>query len=122
MAGIKVPPHNEEAEQSVLGAILIDKDAISIASEIIKPSDFYNEINGIIFNSMLSLYEARKPIDILTLNSQLKKNKIKDLFDSSYLTSLLETVPTAANVEEYVQIIKETSTKKSIIQVGGQIT
>ena len=122
MAGIKVPPHNEEAEQSVLGAILIDKDAISIVSEVVKPSDFYNDINGIIYNSMLSLYEARKPIDILTLTTQLKKNKISDKIDFSYLTSLLETVPTAANVEEYAQIIKETSTKRSMIAAGGQIT
>jgi len=122
MAGIKVPPHNEEAEQSVLGAILIDKDAISIVSEIIKPSDFYSDINGIIYNSMLSLYEARKPIDILTLTTQLKKNKISDKIDFSYLTSLLETVPTAANVEQYAQIIKENSTKRSMIAAGGQIT
>ena len=122
MAGIKVPPHNEEAEQSVLGAILIDKDAISIVSEVVKPSDFYSDINGIIYNSMLSLYEARKPIDILTLTTQLKKNKISDKIDFSYLTSLLETVPTAANVEEYAQIIKETSTKRSMIAAGGQIT
>ena len=122
MAGIKVPPHNEEAEQSVLGAILIDKDAISIVSEVVKPSDFYNDINGIIYNSMLSLYEARKPIDILTLTTQLKKNKISDKIDPSYLTSLLETVPTAANVEHYAQIIKENSTKRSMIAAGGQIT
>jgi len=122
MAGIKVPPHNEEIEQSVLGAILIDRDAISIVSEIIKPFDFYNDINGIIYNSMLSLYEERKPIDILTLSSQLKKNKISDKIDSSYLASLLETVPTAANVEHYAQIIKENSTKRSMIVAGGQIT
>ena len=122
MAGIKVPPHNEEAEQSVLGAILIDKDAISIVSEVIKPSDFYNDINGIIYNSMLSLYEARKPIDLLTLNTQLKKNKISDKIDSSYLTSLLETVPAAANAEQYAQMIKENSTKRSMIAAGGQIT
>src|SRR3989338_2598926 len=122
MAGIKVPPHNEEIEQSVLGAILIDKDAISIVSEVVKPSDFYNDINGIIYNSMLSLYEARKPIDILTLTTQLKKNKISDKIDPSYLTSLLETVPTAANVEHYAQIIKENSTKRSMIAAGGQIT
>src|SRR3989338_4841276 len=122
MAGIKVPPHNEEIEQSVLGAILIDRDAISIVSEIIKPSDFYNDINGIIYNSLLSLYEERKPIDILTLTSQLKKNKIKDKIDSSYLTSLFEAVPTAANAEHYAQIIKEHSTKRSMIVAGGQIT
>src|SRR3990167_9422907 len=122
MAGIKVPPHNEEAEQSVLGAMLIDKDAVSIVSELIKPSDFYNDINGIIYAAMLSLYEERKPIDILTLTTQLKKDKLKDKIDPSYLTSLFEIVPTAANVEHYAQIIKENSTKRSMIVAGGQIT
>ncbi|OGH14782.1 MAG: replicative DNA helicase [Candidatus Levybacteria bacterium RIFCSPLOWO2_02_FULL_37_10] len=122
MAGIKVPPHNEEAEQSVLGAMLIDKDAVSIVSELVKPSDFYNDINGIIYSAMLSLYEERKPVDILTLTTQLKKNKIKDKVDTSYLTSLLDVVPTAANAQHYAQIIKENSTKRSMIMLGGQIT
>ncbi|OGH15595.1 MAG: replicative DNA helicase [Candidatus Levybacteria bacterium RIFCSPHIGHO2_02_FULL_37_11] len=122
MAGIKVPPHNEEAEQSVLGAMLIDKDAVSIVSELVKPSDFYNDINGIIYSAMLSLYEERKPVDILNLTTQLKKNKIKDKVDTSYLTSLLDVVPTAANAQHYAQIIKENSTKRSMIMLGGQIT
>ncbi|MBI2031829.1 MAG: replicative DNA helicase [Candidatus Levybacteria bacterium] len=122
MANIKVPPHNEEAEQSVLGAILIDSNAISIASQVIKVSDFYNNINGIIFDAMLSLYEERKPIDILTLPRKLKKNKVFDKVDFSYLSDLVNVVPTAANIEHYAQIIKEDSIKRSLISLGGQIT
>lgn len=73
MVNPKTPPHSEDAEQSVLGAILIDKDAIGLISEIIHPSDFYNDQNGIIYDAMLSLYEERKPIDLLTLTQKLKK-------------------------------------------------
>jgi len=72
MANIKVPPNNSDAEESVLGAILIDKDSIGLVSGIISASDFYNQINGIIFDAMLSLFEERKPIDVLTLKSKLK--------------------------------------------------
>ncbi len=121
MANLKVPPNNEEAEQSVLGAILIDKDAISIASQIIQPGDFYQELNGIIFDAMLSLYEERKPIDVLTLTAKLKKQKVFDKIESSYLSDLVNIVPTAANIEQYAVLVKEASTKRALIAIGGQI-
>lgn len=122
MANLKVPPHNEEAEASVLGAILIDKDAIATVSQLLTIDDFYNPINGIIFGVMLSLYEQGKPIDLLTLRAQLKKNKTSQKIESSYLTELVDTVPTAANIEHYALIIKEAATKRSLIQAGAQIT
>lgn len=121
MANLKIPPQNEEAEASVLGAILIDKDAVSTVSQIISANDFYNQINGIIYSAMLSLYEEGKPIDILTLTSQLKKNKIYNKVESSYLVNLVNSVPTAANVEHYARLIKDISTKRSLIQIGSQI-
>ena len=122
MAGLKVPPNNEEAEQSVLGAILIDKDAIATVSSLIVPNDFYDPIKGIIFGAMLSLYEQGKPIDLLTLRTQLKKNKTSQKIESSYLTELVNIVPTAANIEHYALIIKEAATKRALIQAGSQIT
>ena len=121
MANPKVSPSNEEAERSVLGAVLIDKDAISLVSEIVSPKDFYNDINGIIYDSMLSLYDERKPIDFLTLTARLKKNKTDGKVESSYLSSLVDSVPTAANVEHYAELIKEASTKRSLIRIGTQI-
>lgn len=121
MVNPKTPPHNEEAEQSVLGAILIDKDAIGLVSEIIHPEDFYNDLNGIIYDAMLSLYEERKPIDILTLAQKLKKIKSGDKVESSYISELVNVVPTAANIEEYAQIIKEASVKRNLISAGTQI-
>lgn len=122
MAGLKVPPHNEEAEQSILGAILIDKDAIATVSSLISPVDFYNPTNGLIFDSMLQLYEQNKPIDLLTLRTALKKNKNSQKIESSYLTELVSMVPTAANIEYYAHIIKEVSTKRALIQAGALIT
>ncbi len=121
MTALKVPPNNEEAEQSVLGAILIDKDAIATVSSLISPSDFYNGVNGIIFGSMLSLYEKGMPIDILTLRTDLKKKKTSQKIESSYLTELVNIVPTAANIEHYALIIKEAATKRALIQAGSLI-
>ena len=121
MATLKVPPHNEEAEASVLGAILIDKDAVGLVSSVIAPSDFYNPTNGIIFDAILSLYEQGKPIDLLTLGAQLKKQKADGKIDSTYLANLVNTVPTAANIEHYAKLVKEASTKRSLIGAGSQI-
>jgi replicative DNA helicase len=121
MAALKVPPNNEEAEQSVLGAILIDKDAIATVSSIISPSDFYNPTNGMIFDAMLSLYEKGKPIDILTLKAALKKSKNSREVEQSYLSELINIVPTAANIEHYGILIKDVATKRALIQAGSQI-
>ncbi len=121
MASLKVPPHNEEIEQSVLGAILIDKDAIGTVSQILKPGDFYNDINGMIYSAMLALYEASKPIDILTISAQLKKDKKDDKVEQSYIADLVNAVPTAANIESYAKMLKEQSTKRALITIGSQI-
>ena len=121
MTNPKLPPSNEEAERSVLGSVLIDKDAISLVSEVLGPKDFYNDINGMIYGAMLSLYDERKPIDILTLTAELKKNKTDGKVETSYLGSLVDEVPTAANVEQYARLIKESSTKRSLIHIGTQI-
>lgn len=121
MPNLKSPPHNEEAEASVLGAILIDKDAMGLISEIISPKDFYSDLNGIIYGAMFSLYEQRKPIDAITLTQMLKKHRDGDKVSASYLSELVNAVPTAANIEHYADLIKEASTKRSLITAGTQI-
>lgn len=121
MAQIKTPPHNDDAEQGVLGAILIDKDAINEVSAILRPQHFYNDINGMIYEAMSVLYEERKPIDLLTVTTQLKKKKVYDKIGSAYLTDLTEVVPTAANVMHYASIVKEAATRRSLITSGTQI-
>src|SRR3989344_1802113 len=121
MQALKIPPHNEEAEASVLGAILIDKDAITIVSELIFSTDFYNPNNAIIYDAMLTLYEYRKPIDIVTLTALLKKKKNYDKVGETYLIDLVNSVPTSANAEHYAVIIKEAATKRALIKAGSEI-
>jgi len=118
MAAVKILPHNDDAEKSVLGAILIDKDAANVVSGFLQPSDFYSPVNGLIFESMLELYNERKAIDLLTVRDHLKKKKQFEKIDTSYFTELIEAVPTAANVENYGRIVKEASTKRALIHAG----
>lgn len=121
MASLKVPPHNLEIEQNVLGAILIDKDAIGTISQILKHEDFYDNTNGMVYLAMLTLYEEGKPIDILTVSAQIKKDKNESKVESSYVADLVNKVATAANVQSYAQILKEASTKRALITIGSQI-
>src|SRR5436190_17579768 len=119
MAATKIPPHHEEAEKSVLGAILIDPDAINIASGLLQPGDFYNPAHGIIFELMLDLHEERKAIDLVTLTAALKKKKQLKEVGASYLSDLINAVPTSANVEHYAKLIKEASTKRALIHMSS---
>ncbi len=123
MASPKIPPNSLEAEQSVLGAILIDKNAIVEVAGFLRPHHFYEARHGDIFDSMLSLYEERRPIDLLTLTEKLKTvKKYKDIGGSAYLTELTGAVPTSAHVEQYGKIIRELSAKRELIAAGGIIT
>ncbi len=118
----KMPPHNIDAETSVLGSILIDKDAIHIASEILQSTDFYDAKHSLIFEAMLALYEQRSPIDVVTLSSQLKKQKNAESVTSSFITELVNNVPTAANVEHYARLIKDASVKRRLIHLSAVIS
>ncbi|MGI6278539.1 MAG: replicative DNA helicase [Patescibacteria group bacterium] len=119
----KVPPHSNEAEESVLGSILIDKDAISIIAPLLKPENFYNENNGRIYEIALKLYENRRPIDLVTLTSELKKTKdFSQIGGASYLADLTNRVATAVNVEEYAQIIKRNWIKRQLISASSRIS
>ena len=123
MAVVRIPPHDEEAEQAVLGAILIDKDAIIAVSQIISSDHFYDERHKEIYDAMNSLYEERKPIDLLTISDALKKRKKYDkVGGSAYLSSLTNVVPTAANSEYYAGIIREKYVRRSLIQLSSVIT
>lgn len=119
----KVPPHDDAAEQSVLGAILIDKDAMIDVAEFLRPAHFYKESHGLIFSAILELYESHEPIDIVTVTAQLKKNgSLKDAGGASAISDLLNAVPTSAHAQRYARIIQEHFTKRQLVAAAAQIT
>ena len=123
MVNPKVPPHNTVAEQSVLGAVLLDKDAVVDVAEFLKPSYFYDERHGKIFESMLTLYENHEPIDTVTVVAQLKKNgDLKAVGGASLVNELLNVVPTSAHAEKYGRIIHELYIKRMLIESAAMIS
>lgn len=123
MPEVKIPPHNNEAEVSIIGAILIDKDAIVNVAEFLRPEHFYNPNHGAIFESLLELYEERQPIDLITLKERLKNKKlIQRIGGAGYLTELVSSVPTAAHIEQYAKIVKDNYTKRELISSASKIT
>jgi replicative DNA helicase len=119
----KVPPQNIEAESSLLGSILVDKEAIIKVADIVSADDFYVTRNSLIFTAMLDLYEARQPIDILTLSDKLERlGEIKNIGGSSYLTELVDTVPSAAHVSHYAGIVSHKATLRRLISAANKIT
>ncbi|KKS95083.1 MAG: Replicative DNA helicase [Microgenomates group bacterium GW2011_GWC1_43_13] len=118
----RVPPHSQEAEESVLGAMLIDKDAVIAVAEFLFPEDFYDERLKEIYQACLELYEDRTPIDVLTVTEKLKKRKIlKSAGSSSFLADLANKVPTAAHVEHYGKIVKDTATKRALMSAASRL-
>ncbi len=113
----KLPPQNIEAEQSLLGALLIDKDAIVEVAEILLPDHFYRtEQHGQIYNAIIELYEKREPIDLITVTDRLKQNGVIDRVGGpAYLAELVNTVPTAAHILSYAKIIKEHAIRRQLI-------
>lgn len=122
MPNTRIPPHSDEAEKSILGAILIDKDAIVDIAVVLRPEMFYNDNNGSIFEAMVSLYENRDPIDVLTVADWLKKAKLLDrVGGKSYLSELSNEVPVASHVSKYAQIVRETYIKRKLISAGASM-
>jgi len=113
----KVPPQNIEAEQSLLGALLIDKDAIINIAESLKPDHFYRlEQHGQIYAAIIHLFEKREPIDLVTVTDRLKANGVLDkVGGSAYLAELINMVPTAAHIESYARIIKDHAMRRHLI-------
>ena len=117
-----LPPHNLEAEAGLLGGILVDKEALIKVADIVNPYDFYMDRNGVIFNAMITLYEARQPIDLLTLSNKLEEMKELDRVGGAvYLTELVEQVPTAAHVAHYANIVAHKATLRRLIGAASEI-
>jgi len=120
---LRIPPHNIEAEKSVLGALMLDKDAIIKVANLIRLGDFYKDVHNLIYESMLELYEKREPIDVLSLSNVLEeKGKLEDIGGSSYLTELVNSVPSSSNVAHYAKVVQKKSTLRKLIGVANEIS
>ena len=118
----KVPPHDEEAEKSVLGAILIDSSAIGLVAEFLKSEHFYLPQHQDIYSSMIILYEKQQPIDLVTIADQLKsEGNVKKIGGKTYLSDLINTVPTSAYVEHYARIIVSQYVKRKLIEMSSRM-
>jgi len=119
----KLPPQNIEAEESLLGSIMLDKDAIVKVADAITPDDFYVGKNRQVYEGMLELYEHRDPIDVLSLSNKLKEKKhLENIGGSTYLTKLVNKVPTATNVNHYASIVRNKATLRRLISVATNIS
>jgi len=118
----RVPPQNLEAEQGVLGSMLLDRDAIARAIEGLRPEDFYRDAHRVIFTAMLDLFERGEPVDLITTTNRLAgMGKLEDVGGATYLASLPNVVPTAANVDYYASIVLEKSILRALINAGTHI-
>jgi len=119
----KVPPQNLEAEQSLLGSLLIDKDAIIKIGDIITANDFYSDHNKAIYDCMADLYNRREPIDILSLSNLLEeRGKLKEVGGRSYLINLSNSIPSSSHVIHYAKIIQKKATLRRLLTASAEIT
>ena len=118
----KIMPHNMEAEQSVIGSMLMDVDAIDSATEILTGEDFYAKQNGVMFDAMKELRAENKPVDVITLSARLKETGAPEAMTSvEFIKEILNAVPTSANVKHYAQIVYEKSVLRKLIKVSEKI-
>ncbi len=119
----KVPPQQLEAEQSLLGGILIDNDGLPSAMEILTGDEFYRESHRVVFRAVQDLFERNEPVDLVTVVSLLnEKNKLEAAGGAGYIASLVESVPSAANVQAYARIVNEKALLRRLIQAAGEIS
>jgi replicative DNA helicase len=119
----KIPPQNIEAEQSVLGSLMIDRDAVIKIADFLQPADFYKPVHQKIYEAMLELYQRHEPIDILSLPNRLKdKNYLQEIGGVSYLTSLTNMVPTASNIISYAKIVQQKKLLRDLIGAAYDIS
>ena len=118
----KLPPQNLEAEQSVLGAILLENSALNKSLEVLSPNDFYKESHRRIFSAILDLSERNDAIDLVTITEHLRqKNELEQVGGAVYLTALVNSVPTAANIRFHSKIIHEKALLRNLIQIATDI-
>ena len=118
----KIPPHDETAERSVVGSMIIDPDAITVASELLEADDFYQAKYGVVFQTIVELYNLGKPVDLVMLQAKLKEKEVSsELYELDFISGLIDAVPTSANVRHYAQLVREKATLRRLIKVTEDI-
>ena len=118
----RVMPHSVEAEQSVIGAMMIDQEAITVASEMLSSEDFYQKQYGVLFDAMTGLYAEGKPVDLITLQNRLKEMDVPPEISSlEFIRDMITAVPTSANVRYYAQIVQDKALLRRLIKVNEDI-
>ena len=119
----RVMPHSQEAEQSVIGAMIMSRDAIVEASEIITGADFYQQQYGVVFEAMVELHDEGKAVDLVTLQERLReKNLPPEISDMEFVKDILSSVITSANVKYYAEIVAEKSMLRKLIKTTEEIS
>lgn len=119
---LKLPPQNIEAERSVLGALMLDKDAIIKVANLVRSGDFYKDAHNLIYEAVIELYEKREPIDVLSLSNRLEeRGELDKIGGSSYLTELVNTVPSSSNITHYAKVVQKKSTLRKLIVTASEI-
>ena len=122
MAEDRLPPQDLNAEQSVVGCMLLDKNAIIRVVEMLRPDSFYRDAHRYIFEAILNLFDKNEPVDIVTVTAELRKtDRLDSVGGSVYISDLLNCVPTAANVEYYAKIVAEKAVLRRLIEAGTKI-
>src|SRR3989344_8147113 len=118
----KIPPHNLEAETRLLGALLLDKDAVIKVADKVRIDDFYSQKHGDIYSIMLALFDERQPIDVLSVTNRLKERKLLDTIGgTSFVTNLTDQVGSSSHVVHYAEIIAKTATLRKLEQAASEI-
>ncbi len=118
----RIPPHSTDAEKSVIGSMLLGREAVTTAVEMLEADDFYNQQYGVIFDAMKELSDGGKPVDIVTLSDELKKKNLpEELTSAAFVADLVSAVPTSANVRYYAGIVKEKAQLRRLIHAAAEI-
>ncbi len=118
----RILPHSMEAEQSVIGSMIMDREAIIVASEIVLGDDFYNKQYGVVFDTMVELNDEGKPVDLVTLQDRLKEKDVPPEVSSlEFIRDLITAVPTSANIKHYANIVAEKATLRRLIRINEEI-
>lgn len=119
----RVPPHSEDAEKSLLGAMMLSREAVMMAVETLVPDDFYSSVHRAIFSAMCALYAAGRPVDLVTMTEELNRTgRMEGIGGLPYLTSLSRSMPSAANAQAYARIVEEKSVLRRMIRACDAIS